>query len=103
MGLLAATDDDGGELPIAAERADQVGLALGVGEAIASIALTELVQVQRADRAGMGQCHGMPREGPTMPSEETRDRRAWPARLLLGSWGQKKVRVGAPHPQYVTT
>ena len=53
MGLLAATDDHGGELPIAAQRADQVGLGLGVGQAIASIVLAELVQGQRADFAGV--------------------------------------------------
>ena len=102
--LLAEADDHGSELSIALERSGHGGLGVGVGQAIASIALAQLGQGQEADIAGMPVSHGGPRHH--APNSEQGnggpDRPGPPASSsVLG--GKGKLFLRGWHPQYVTT
>ena len=101
--LLAETDDQGRQLPIAPHRAGHGGLGVGVGEAIASITLAQLSPGQEADLTSMPVCHVWPRHNGPFAEKETGDRSARPTRSLLGLWGQETIVVREGHSKYVTT
>ena len=79
--LRAETNDPGSELSLAAQGANHVGFGLGVGQAIASIGLAQLVQRQGTELAEVRLGHGMPRDSP-VDSEQGNGGPARPARLL---------------------
>ena len=80
-----------------------VGLGVGIGQSIASIALAQVGQGQKANIAGLPVSHGDLANTPPIPSKETGDRKTRPARFLLGFGGQEKLIPGGRHAQYVAT